>query len=122
MKIYAVVLKSWWNCPDIGRDESDVLYTFITKDLAVEYIVREIEELRTSLINQYSKYLSESQVNKDYWESELERVRDFKYDIDEIKEEGYADITELAGHELWGDNNEYQIEEHEVLEELPKDD
>ena len=121
-KIYAVRLDSTWDCCDTGHDESTVEAIFETKDLAVRYIVKEIEDTKKAFIDNYERKLegctSESYI--EHLKSEIERIKNFEYDAWAIRKDGYIDVSDLVGDEWWGDSNVYSIDEYDLLDELPE--
>lgn len=121
--IYAVRIDSWWDCSDTGHDESSVLGAFTTKDLAVRFIVKEVEDARKSLLNKYEDILESCKEDEEnyieHFKGEIERIKNFNYDVWEIRKDGHLDVTPLVGDDWWGDNNFYSIEEHELFDELP---
>ena len=119
-KIYVVRLDSWWDCCDTGHDESSVLGVFTTLDLAVKFIVKDVEDTRKSLLNKYEDMLEScGEENIKYYKGEKERIQSFNYDVWEIRKDGHLDVTDLVHNDWWGDNNSYSIEEHELFDELP---
>lgn len=121
-KIYAVKLDSRWNCCDDGYDESNVLAIFTTKDLAVRFIVKEIEDIKKAFIDKHEQEL-EGVTSEGYIEqlkSKIERIKNFEYDAWAIRKDEYVDVSDLVEYEWMGDSNVYSIDEYDLLDELPE--
>ena len=121
-KIYVVKLDSRWDCCDTGHDESTVEAIFTTKDLAVRYIVKEIEDTKKAFIDKLERELEDCTYESDveFLKSEIEGIKNFEYDAWAIRKDGYIDVSDLVGNEWWGDSNVYSIDEYDLLDELPE--